>query len=122
MRFLSDEKTPSFGFCSSIVGLHSHVIVPHFAISTLPCLDHDSTMYTRNITSGACVRLAEEQDISLDALTFEQLQNIDSRFEEDVMKVWDYEMSVERKSSIGGTSKARVLEQIEKCLAYARTL
>jgi argininosuccinate lyase len=38
------------------------------------------------------------------------------------MKVWDYEMSVERKSSVGGTSRARVLEQIEKCIAFAKTL
>lgn len=74
------------------------------------------------ICSGACVRLAEEQEIPLDQLTFEQLQNIDSRFTEDVMKVWDYEMSVERKCSVGGTSKARVLEQIEKCLTFAEAL
>jgi hypothetical protein len=32
------------------------------------------------------------------------------------MKVWDYEISVERNSSIGGTSRARVLEQIKKCM------
>lgn len=72
--------------------------------------------------SGACVRLAEEQDVSIDTLTLQQLQKIDSRFEEDVLKVWDYQMSVERKSSIGGTSKARVLEQIEKCIAFAKSL
>ncbi|KAL7426398.1 hypothetical protein ACHAXH_000440 [Discostella pseudostelligera] len=72
--------------------------------------------------SGACVRLAEEQGISLDTLTFEQLQQIDSRFEEDVMQVWDYETSVERKCSTGGTARARVLEQIEQCLAFAKTL
>lgn len=72
--------------------------------------------------SGACVRLAEEMDVSIDTLTLEQLQKIDSRFEEDVLKVWDYEVSVERKSSIGGTAKARVQEQIEKCKAFAKTL
>ena len=72
--------------------------------------------------SGACVRLAEEMDVSIDTLTLEQLQKIDSRFGEDVLKVWDYEVSVERKSSIGGTAKARVLEQIEKCKAFADTL
>ncbi len=89
-----------------------------------PPLPRRPTMYilARETNSGACVRLAEEQEISLDALTFEQLRDIDPRFEEDVMKVWDYEMSVERKSSIGGTSRARVLEQIEKCIAYAKTL
>ena len=73
-------------------------------------------------TSGACVRLAEEKEISIDTLTLQQLQQIDSRFEEDVLKVWNYEESVERKSSIGGTAKARVLEQIDQCVAFAQKL
>jgi argininosuccinate lyase len=72
--------------------------------------------------SGACVRLAEEQKISLDSLTLEQLQAIDARFEEDVMKVWDYEMSVERKSSTGGTSKDSVLKQIDDIVSFAEKL
>jgi len=66
--------------------------------------------------------LAEERNVSIDTLTLEQLQEIDSRFEEDVMKVWDYEASVERKSSIGGTAKASVQKQIDDCLAFAKTL
>ena len=82
----------------------------------------NSTCSSLLITSGACVRLAEEKDISIDTLTLQQLQEIDSRFEEDVMKVWNYEESVERKSSIGGTSKARVLEQIDQCVAFAQKL
>mmetsp|Transcript_24903 Transcript_24903/g.59129 ORF Transcript_24903/g.59129 Transcript_24903/m.59129 type:complete len:470 (+) Transcript_24903:163-1572(+) len=72
--------------------------------------------------SGACVRLAEEQKVSIDTLTLEQLQAIDSRFEADVTKVWDYEVSVERKSSIGGTGKASVMKQIDDLLAFAKTL
>lgn len=72
--------------------------------------------------SGACVRLAEEQKISLDSLTLDQLQGIDARFEEDVMKVWDYEMSVERKSSIGGTGKDSVIKQIDDIMAFATQL
>lgn len=68
--------------------------------------------------SGACVRLAEEQKVSIDTLTLEQLQKIDPRFEEDVMKVWDYEMSVERKTSLGGTGKAPVLLQIQDIETY----
>jgi argininosuccinate lyase len=55
-------------------------------------------------------------------LTLEQLQAIDSRFEADVSKVWDYEVSVERKSSLGGTCKASVLKQIDDILAFAQTL
>lgn len=72
--------------------------------------------------SGACVRLAEETDVRIDSLTLEQLQNIDPRFEADVMEVWDYEASVERKSSLGGTAKAMVEKQITDCLAFAETL
>jgi argininosuccinate lyase len=72
--------------------------------------------------SGACVRLAEEQKIGLDTLTLEQLQAIDSRFEADVSKVWDYEVSVERKSSLGGTCKTSVLKQIDDLIAFAQTL
>jgi len=72
--------------------------------------------------SGACVRLAEEQKVSLDSLTLEQLQAIDSRFEADVSKVWDYEVSVERKCSIGGTAKESVLKQIDDLIAFAETL
>lgn len=72
--------------------------------------------------SGACVRLAEEQKVSIDTLTLEQLQEIDSRFEEDVLKVWDYEVSVERKSSIGGTCRKSVMKQIDDIKAFANAL
>lgn len=72
--------------------------------------------------SGACVRLAEEQGVSLDTLSLEQLQNIDARFGEDVMEVWNYEVSVERKSSTGGTGKSSVLKQIEEMKTFANTL
>lgn len=72
--------------------------------------------------SGACVRLAEETKVSIDTLTLEQLKNIDARFEEDVMKVWDYEVSVERKCSIGGTAKSSVSKQIEDLVAFANGL
>jgi len=72
--------------------------------------------------SGACVRLAEEKKVSIDALSLEDLKAIDSRFEADVAKVWNYEISVERKKSIGGTAKASVLKQIKDVIAFAKTL
>jgi argininosuccinate lyase len=72
--------------------------------------------------SGSCVRLAEEAGISIDCLTLEQLKAIDSRFEEDVMKIWDFEVSVERRNSIGGTSRVMVQKQIDDCLAFVQTL
>lgn len=73
-------------------------------------------------SSGAVVRLGEEKKVSIDTLSLEELQKIDARFDSDVTKVWDYEVSVERKSSIGGTAKASVLKQIDDVLAFAKTL
>jgi len=72
--------------------------------------------------SGSCVRVAEEAGISIDCLTLDQLKAIDPRFDEDVMKTWDFEVSVERRNSIGGTSRAMVQKQIDDCLAFAKTL
>lgn len=72
--------------------------------------------------SGACVRLSEEQNVGIDTLTLEQLQAIDPRFEPDVSEVWNYEASVERKCSTGGTGKASVLKQIEDTIAFAKEL
>ena len=79
-------------------------------------------MSLRRNLSGACVRLAEEKNVSIDTLSLEELQKIDARFEADVTKVWDYEVSVERKCSIGGTGKASVQKQIDDMLAFAKTL
>mmetsp|Transcript_34485 Transcript_34485/g.67846 ORF Transcript_34485/g.67846 Transcript_34485/m.67846 type:complete len:485 (-) Transcript_34485:169-1623(-) len=72
--------------------------------------------------SGACVRLSEERKVSIDTLTLEDLKNIDSRFGDDVMSVWNYEQSVERKDSTGGTAKASVMKQITDIKAFAETL
>lgn len=64
--------------------------------------------------SGECVRKAEEEKLSgIDQLTFSQFKNIDSRFEEDVKNVFDFEVSVERRTATGGTAKSAVLKQLK---------
>lgn len=64
--------------------------------------------------SGECVRTAEELKLSgIDQLTFEQLQKIDSRFDKDVMDVFNFEVSVERRTALGGTAKSAVRKQLE---------
>ncbi|GMH74100.1 hypothetical protein TL16_g06369 [Triparma laevis f. inornata] len=68
--------------------------------------------------SGAVVRLAEETGTNIGSLTLAQLQAVDARFEGDVMKVWNYEQSVERKNSTGGTSLKSVEDQIAKVEAF----
>ena len=63
--------------------------------------------------SGRVVALAEKEGVRMDKLTFEQLQKVDERFEENVMECWDNERAVEMKSAKGGTSRKGVMEQIE---------
>lgn len=63
--------------------------------------------------SGRCVAFAEKNKIQLSEITLEQLQQIDSRFTQDVMEVWNFEASVDRRNAIGGTARSAVEEQIK---------
>lgn len=68
--------------------------------------------------SGEAVALAEKEGLSgIDQLTLEQYKAIDSRFEPDVVKVFDFEASVERRTAIGGTAKSAILAQLDNILA-----
>mmetsp|Transcript_10438 Transcript_10438/g.31394 ORF Transcript_10438/g.31394 Transcript_10438/m.31394 type:complete len:488 (-) Transcript_10438:1191-2654(-) len=63
--------------------------------------------------AGAAVKMAEDLQTPLSSLTVEQLQTLHSSFEDDVIaEVFDFEKSVERKSSIGGTSKRSVMATV----------
>nr|CAG8524212.1 11408_t:CDS:2 [Entrophospora candida] len=64
--------------------------------------------------AGAAVRLAEENTTTMDKLELKDFKNLHPSFESDVQEIWDYEKSIENRSSLGGTSKKTVLEQIEK--------
>lgn len=64
--------------------------------------------------AGAAVKLAEDTGVSLSGLTLPQLQGLHSLFEADALEVLrDYKASVERKDSIGGTSRRQVLAQVQ---------
>lgn len=62
--------------------------------------------------AGAAVKLAEDKKIPLNTLTLADLQTLHPLFSEDVSKIWSYENSAESRNSIGGSAKAKVLEQI----------
>lgn len=62
--------------------------------------------------AGAAVALAEQRGIELAALTVADLRALHAAFEEDVVHVWDFEQSVERRDAEGGTSRRAVLSQI----------
>lgn len=62
---------------------------------------------------GSVVNVADAFGYSgIDILSLEELQAIDPRFLEDVHTVFDFESSVEKKSSIGGTAKSAVIDQL----------
>lgn len=60
--------------------------------------------------SGRAVALAESSKRSLSELSLKELQELNPLFEEDVKDVFDFEQSVQKRGSIGGTS----LEMIER--------
>lgn len=62
--------------------------------------------------SGQVVALSEKTGIPMEKLSYEQLKSVDARFLEDVSECFDFERSVEMRTSKGGTSKSAVLEQI----------
>lgn len=63
--------------------------------------------------AGAAVGMAELQGVPLSELELEDLQRLHHAFDEDVMNVWDFEHSVERKDVVGATSRRAVLEQVQ---------
>jgi argininosuccinate lyase len=68
--------------------------------------------------SGEAVATAERQGLSgIDKLSLEQYKGIDSRFEADVTEVFDFEVSVERRTATGGTAKKAVLAQLARLSA-----
>ena len=62
---------------------------------------------------GKVVQMSEQLNVEIDKLDISTLKTINSAFEEDVVDVWNFEKSVERRNSYGGTSKKSVLEQIK---------
>jgi argininosuccinate lyase len=68
--------------------------------------------------AGAAVKLAEDRGTSMAELSLPDLQGLHPKFEADVAQVWNFERSVENRSSVGGTSKATVLAQAETLKAW----
>ena len=62
--------------------------------------------------SGQIVHLAEKS-LSVDRLSFEQLQSVDGRFWQGMQECLDYDRAVELKDAKGGTSRRSVLEQVK---------
>jgi len=62
--------------------------------------------------SGAAVKLAEDQEKPMSALTFDELKTLHPSIKEDVVKIWNFENSVESRNTPGGTSKSSIERQV----------
>ncbi|KAJ7285966.1 argininosuccinate lyase [Mycena rebaudengoi] len=62
--------------------------------------------------SGRAVALAESRQCQLDELSLADFKNLNEKFAEDIHTIFDFEASVERRESIGGTSRKMVERQI----------
>lgn len=68
--------------------------------------------------AGEAVKLADDKKVPLTKLTYEDLKPLHKAFEKDVVKVWNFESSVESRNAEGSTSKRSVLEQCDKIDAW----
>lgn len=63
--------------------------------------------------SGRAVALAEARGCQLNDLSFDDYKSLSGTFSEDIHTIFDFEASVERRESIGGTSRKMVERQIQ---------
>ncbi|KAH8657322.1 L-Aspartase-like protein, partial [Ilyonectria robusta] len=59
--------------------------------------------------AGAIIYKAEEKGISITELDLLELKQISPQFEADIIDIFNFERSVERRSAQGGTSRSSVL-------------
>ncbi|KAJ7046666.1 argininosuccinate lyase [Mycena alexandri] len=62
--------------------------------------------------SGRAVALAESRKCQLNELTLADFKSLNENFAEDIHSVFNFEASVERRQSIGGTSKKMIERQV----------
>ncbi|WVF70798.1 argininosuccinate lyase [Kwoniella sp. CBS 6097] len=63
--------------------------------------------------SGRSVALAENNKIQISDLTLEQWKELSPHFTEDVMDVFDFENSVEKRNAIGGPARKMIQRQVD---------
>lgn len=63
--------------------------------------------------SGRAVALAENSGIQISDLTMDQWKSLSSEFTDDVMQVFDFEVSVEKRNAIGGPAREMIQRQVE---------
>lgn len=68
--------------------------------------------------TGTIVKIAENKGMDLHQLKLEEMQEVEKRITKDIYKFLSVENSVMSRTSIGGTSKIRVKEEITKAKKF----
>ena len=63
--------------------------------------------------AGKVVRVADEKQVALDQVSLQELRELDGRFEQDVVEVFDVDAALERRGSLGGTAPSAVRAQLK---------
>ncbi|XP_012215515.1 argininosuccinate lyase isoform X2 [Linepithema humile] len=71
---------------------------------------------------GEAVALAESKGVPLSELTVPQLKTISEVFEESISSIWDFNLSVDQYTTVGGTSFKAVQQQINSLRFWLRKL
>lgn len=72
--------------------------------------------------SGMCVALAEKKQCPLSSLSLEDFKSVSEEFTDDILSIWNYEMSVDQYNVYGGTGKESVTTQIENLQSWLEQL
>lgn len=63
--------------------------------------------------SGRAVALAEQSKIQISDLSMDQWKELSTHFTDDVMSVFDFEVSVEKRKAIGGPAREMIQRQVD---------
>jgi argininosuccinate lyase len=63
--------------------------------------------------SGRAVALAEQTKVQISDLSMAQYNELSEHFTEDVMDIFNFENSVEKRNAIGGPSRAMIQRQVD---------
>ncbi|XP_066926755.1 argininosuccinate lyase-like [Clytia hemisphaerica] len=70
--------------------------------------------------AGSVVQLAEQKKIEVSELSLDDMKSINNLFYVDYKDIWNYDVSVNQYTSIGGTSKNVILSQIESLKKFLK--
>ena len=71
--------------------------------------------------TGNVVNMAEEKELDISELTFDELKSVDDRITEGVVELLDNRASMNARQSEGGTSTIRTQEQIEVLTSWLKS-